>query len=411
MNRPLTLILGVHRSGTSLLTQGLMAAGAQVGAFAEYRDPHNPEGYAEHPLVRQFNDRLLARLGVSWDNWGFRASTVDWDAADLGPLRDAAVAILQAAFAGPGPFVLKDPRCTTLAPFWERVIPQAGFALRRILILRDPVEVAESQRQRAIRRPHEFSVIATAEPMAALWAVTMTECLAALPDDATLLLGHADLLAAPAATLTTAARFAGLAADADRIARVLADGVKPALYRARSSLADPGTGDGVWMQAARHLFDDLLQGGLPRPLPRAAARAIAARQPRIAALQPGLAAVQASIAQMLAVDAARQSRSTAFNLMIWSLAPLGAWAPGPALSDAIDRALALADSSDLAQTSVAFVHTIGRLLLFAGRRSEALAWLDRARPQFGHMEALVQLEQAILDLPADRVQTGSAIPQ
>lgn len=143
MRRPLTLILGVHRSGTSLLAQGMIAAGADAGSFADVRDPDNPDGYAEHPAVRVFNDRLLALLGASWDNWAFRAGLIDWDAAALAPWRDEAVAVLRAAFPGDGPFVLKAPRCATLAPFWERVVPQAGFALRCIVILRDPAEVAD----------------------------------------------------------------------------------------------------------------------------------------------------------------------------------------------------------------------------------------------------------------------------
>jgi hypothetical protein len=44
----LTLVLGVHRSGTSLLTLGLRALGADLGSAAEERDADNPDGYAEH---------------------------------------------------------------------------------------------------------------------------------------------------------------------------------------------------------------------------------------------------------------------------------------------------------------------------------------------------------------------------
>lgn len=93
----------------------MIAAGADAGSFADVRDPDNPDGYAEHPAVRVFNDRLLAHLGASWDNWGFRAGQVDWEAPALAPWRDEAVALLRAAFPGDGPFVLKDPRCATLA--------------------------------------------------------------------------------------------------------------------------------------------------------------------------------------------------------------------------------------------------------------------------------------------------------
>ncbi len=120
--RTIILILGVHRSGTSLLTHGLAAAGASPGTFDDIRDANNPDGYAEHPKVRHFNDRLLAHLGASWDNWGFRASEVDFDSPALAPWREEAATILRDIFEGPGPFVLKDPRIATLAPFWEGVV-------------------------------------------------------------------------------------------------------------------------------------------------------------------------------------------------------------------------------------------------------------------------------------------------
>lgn len=401
MRPTLTLIHGVHRSGTSLLTKGLRAVGAQAGEFAETRDPDNPDGYSEHPAIRLFNDRLLTQLGASWDNWGFRASLVDWNAADLGPWRDEAAAILTAAFVGPGPFVLKDPRCSTLAPFWDRVVPQAGFALRRILILRDPAEVAESQRQRVLRRPQEFPVIADAEPMAALWAVTMIEFLQAVSDDSTLLVGHAGLLAAPSETLATTAAFAGLLPDMADVARFAAEGVKPDLYRSRPIAPGPGGKDGVWMQVAQAMFADLTRAGTPRVLPMAEARSIAGSQTALAALLPGLPAVQATIARMQAVETEKRSRSEALNQVIWSLAPLGAQAPAAALDSAIDRGMAIAESTDLARSNFAFAHTVGRQLLFRGRRADGLAWMDRIRPQFGHLATFAQLEQKLLDLPSD----------
>lgn len=397
----LTLVHGVHRSGTSLLTQGLRAVGAQAGEFVDSCDPDNPQGYSEHPAVRRFNDRLLAWLGVKWDNWGFRAGLVDWDATDLGPWRDEAASILAAAFSGPGPFVLKDPRCTTLAPFWDRMVPLAGFALRRILILRDPAEVAESQRQRVQRRPHEFPVIAEAEPMAALWAVTMHEFLRAVSDDSTLLVSHAGLLAAPGKTLAAAAAFAGLVPDLADVARFAAEGVKPDLYRARPIAPHPGGKDGVWMQAARALFADMTRADAPRVLPMAEARSIAGAQTVIAALLPGLPAVQSTIARMEVVATERGSRFDGLNQLIWSLAPLGARAPAAALDSAIDRGMALAESTDLARYNFAFAHTLGRLFMFAERRADGLAWLERIRPHFGHREAFAQLEQKLLELPGD----------
>lgn len=58
-------------------------------------------------------------------------------------------------------------------------------------------------------------MIVVAEPTAAHRAVTMTEFLRTLPDDASLIVGHASGAAASGVTLAAAAAFAGRAPDAD----------------------------------------------------------------------------------------------------------------------------------------------------------------------------------------------------
>src|SRR5687768_5428442 len=55
--RPL-IILGMHRSGTSMLARMLEACGLFVGAALE--ENHEP------PLFRKINDRMLALAGASW---------------------------------------------------------------------------------------------------------------------------------------------------------------------------------------------------------------------------------------------------------------------------------------------------------------------------------------------------------
>ena len=392
MKASLTLILGVHRSGTSLLTNALVAAGASAGDFMDAKDADNPDGYAEHPEIRGFNDRLLAHLGASWDNWGFRASTVDFDADLLFPWRKEAIEILQAAFPGPGPFVLKDPRIATLLPFWQRVIPAAGFQLRRIIILRNPAEVAESQRQRVERRLHDFSVIAGSEAMAALWAVTMYEVLAGLGDDATLLVHHADIIANPEPTLAAAVAFSDIKAEKERIADFAHQGVKPGLYRSRAG----ATVDGVWMTAALGLFDELMRSGTPRLLTVTEARLALDHQQGLAMLMHGLTAVRESIAQMRKAQAERQSQIASLEQFIWAIAPLAARSAETHGENAIARAIAVIESTSLSHTSFAVAHTIARLLMFSGKLGDTEAWLERIRPQFGENKAFLDLEKACL---------------
>lgn len=392
--RTLVLILGVHRSGTSLLTNALVAAGASAGDFNDTKDADNPDGYAEHPEVRGFNDRLLTHLGASWDNWGFRASTINFDTDSLSPWREEAAGILQAAFRGSGPFVLKDPRIATLLPFWELVIPAAGFQLRRIIILRDPAEVAESQRQRVERRLHDFPVISGSEPMTALWTVTMYEVLTALADDATLLVSHADIIANPEPTLAAAVAFSGIKADNKRIADFSDRGVKPGLYRSRAGAS--ASADGVWMTAARGLFYDLVRSGTPRLLSVIEARLAADRQHSLALLMPGLSAVRESIARIRAAQIERQSQIVALERFIWAISPLAARSAEAHGENAIARATAVVEDTNLAHASFAVAHTVAQLLMFSGKIAEAEAWLESIRPRFGQTEAFLSLEAACL---------------
>lgn len=336
----LTLILGVHRSGTSLLSLGLQAAGVSAGAFNDIREPDNPLGYGEHHEVRNFNDRLLAHLGVSWDNWGFRASETDFSQLPFAPWIAEASALLKTLFPGDGPYVLKDPRVSSLAPFWERVVPEAGFELRRILILRDPREVAESQRLRVIRRPREFPVIADAEPMAALWAIIMSEVLTAITDDNTLLVRHADLLADPKTTLAAAAAFAGAGDFDDAIAAFAAEHVLASLYRSR---AKPGR-MGSWMRSATSIFDALVALGAPHRLTVAEARHVMHDRVRLQQMMRGLSAARQSIARMRAVHAEQQARINALTALTWELAQLSAGLPHANVEDAMTKAFQLARS-------------------------------------------------------------------
>ncbi len=367
--------------------------GASLGAFDDTRDPDNPDGYAEHPLIRGFNDRLLGYLGASWDNWGFRASSVDFDTPELGPWKDEAVQMLRDTFAGPGPFVLKDPRLTTLAPFWERVVPAAGFYLRRIVILRDPAEVAESQVQRVARRPQEFPVIAAAEPMAALWVVSMHEVLSALGDDNTMVVSHADLLRNPAQVLAAIAPFAGLSPSVETVAAFALDGVKPSLYRAHVSEVSKGP----WMAAAQAFVADFGPACGPRSLTRSEARAIIDKQTGLVPLMSGLSAARDSIFRMRESQALHQQTVTDITHYVWILAPLIAHAPSAQLSSAIKKARELAEETPLERSSFAFGHSLTRLYISAGLLDEAANWLDRLRPHFGHVPAYSALEHTLAE--------------
>jgi hypothetical protein len=290
-DRMLVLVLGVHRSGTSVLTSALAAMGCATGEFAQKATDENPDGYYEHPAFRAFNDRLLKHLGGSWDNWGFHAGLVAETLPALGDWLEEATALLQGTFAGPGPFVLKDPRLCTLLPFWRVAVARAGLRPACVIMLRDPQEVADSQTRRAPGSPVFYALLTEPEPMAALWAVTMQGLLASLPPEGAYVVPHAGLIADPAATLAALAAHLGLNPEG------AATRIKPALHRNRAAAAETHG----WFGEAQALFA-ALRGHANRVLPAAeAARLI---RPGLTERIVGLSATRASLrSARLALDA------------------------------------------------------------------------------------------------------------
>ncbi|MFM2355055.1 MAG: hypothetical protein RLZZ528_791 [Pseudomonadota bacterium] len=142
--RRLLLVAGMHRSGTSVLTECLAASGwalpRDIGAPA----PDAPRGHFEPRALVDLHDRLLGGSGLSWDSLGDGAEAAPRAlraARDLDRQIDAALA---ESFGAAGACIVKDPRLARLPGLW------AGYLARRrhrpvlLLPLRHPAEVAAS---------------------------------------------------------------------------------------------------------------------------------------------------------------------------------------------------------------------------------------------------------------------------
>lgn len=141
MKSTATIILGMHRSGTSLLARCLALLGVDLGP-----DDHllpatkfNPTGFWEHEAVVTLNDEILATFGGTWRD--LPALPDGWERdTRLDPLREKAAAILAADFAGRESWGFKDPRTCITLPFWKPLLPVARY----VLCLRNPADVAHS---------------------------------------------------------------------------------------------------------------------------------------------------------------------------------------------------------------------------------------------------------------------------
>lgn len=134
-------VLGMHRSGTSLLTKVLNILGVALGP-EEHLMPatkFNPRGFWEHEPLVKINDELLRRFGGTWRN--LPALPVGWEGSpDLRDLADQARAIIQTDFGAAPLWGWKDPRACVTLPFWQRLLGPMKY----LVCLRNPVDVAHS---------------------------------------------------------------------------------------------------------------------------------------------------------------------------------------------------------------------------------------------------------------------------
>ena len=137
-------IIGMHRSGTSMVANLLRVQGLSLGLVEELlgANDSNQFGHFEHTGFFEINEALLKQLGGSWDNPPQLQPGWEQDPA-LDKMIGEARSLIE-DFAACPTWGWKDPRTTILLPFWQKIIPN----LRYVICIRNPLEVAFSLAQR-----------------------------------------------------------------------------------------------------------------------------------------------------------------------------------------------------------------------------------------------------------------------
>ena len=129
------IILGMHRSGTSVLAGTLQEAGLDLGDVVRVA-PHNRKGNRENRAIQHMQENLLETNGGSWSDV---PNVVRW--SDLHrAVRDEFIA----GFRGASVWGFKDPRTLFTLDGWLEVLPHAEL----VGIFRQPVLVASSLQRR-----------------------------------------------------------------------------------------------------------------------------------------------------------------------------------------------------------------------------------------------------------------------
>jgi hypothetical protein len=137
------LVIGMHRSGTSALARGLQMLGVYLGDnFLDIR-PDNPTGYWEDKNIYELNERLLATLGLRWEDVALIDDTL-WHRPEVQVLLAEAVEYLRSQFVSHPLWGFKDPRTIRLLPFWQLALRRLDVNECYLVVIRNPRSVALS---------------------------------------------------------------------------------------------------------------------------------------------------------------------------------------------------------------------------------------------------------------------------
>jgi hypothetical protein len=145
--RRLLLVVGVGRSGTSLLTSIFGQLGFHVPHPEVQADESNPRGFGEPRWVVDFHTRLMRQRRVTvFDSrpgaWESTADAVN-DVDAFGDLRSW----LGVQFVGADNVVVKDPRVGWFLPLWLRAASELEVQPSCVTMLRHPLEIVSSARK------------------------------------------------------------------------------------------------------------------------------------------------------------------------------------------------------------------------------------------------------------------------
>ena len=149
MKRPIVVILGMHRSGTSLTANFMDAIGIDVGQDLMPADESNAAGYWESTTIFDIHHKILAAMNCTWQNppphlpAGWRSNS------DIGQLKSGLLEFVRSECERTDKiWGFKDPRTAVLLPLWQDIFDELQLEPHYILAVRHPGSVAASLSRR-----------------------------------------------------------------------------------------------------------------------------------------------------------------------------------------------------------------------------------------------------------------------
>jgi len=228
------IVLGMHRSGTSIVTRMVNMMGAYFGPEGSMLDltQDNPKGYWERKDVLNYNIFLLKLHDVDWTGYNPANWPLPHHPKDVPPALWDRIKTLIINMDAHRPWVMKDPRLCLTLPYWKKLLEVPVC----VIVHRDPLEIAQSLtriRHTYMPMPHERGI--------ALWEFYTAALLTASAELPRLFVSHADFLHDPVSA--TARLYHGLTAQGVQGLRLpsgreIIAFIDPALYRSKPKAQD-----------------------------------------------------------------------------------------------------------------------------------------------------------------------------
>lgn len=228
MEKELTVILGMHRSGTSVITRAMPVLGLSLGNSFIPPQNDNPKGFWEDQDIYKINIEILSALNSEWDSIAPIESR-DVDILIKNGYFQRAIDLLGLKCKENPIFAFKDPRIAKLLPFWKLVFDYCQYKINYIITIRHPFSVAESLKKR-----NEFE----REKSFFLWIGYVISSLAGTNSGNRIIVDYDLLIKNPRHELHRIARFFGLKVYSDKLEEYIAEFLDRKLQHTVFSLDD-----------------------------------------------------------------------------------------------------------------------------------------------------------------------------
>lgn len=206
---PIIVVLGMHRSGSSLVTHLLSKLSVHLGEDLLPARTDNPDGFFENRMFLNLHERMLEATG---NTWYAPSRSIDTDML-LGTFGAEARQLVAFMDEQGGTWAWKDPRTPIFLDFWSEILKDRD--VRYLVTNRHPGSISASLQKRD-NLPIAIGL--------ALWELTCEKIIGHLrPEDGSLIVNYDQLIEDKAEQLPGLIRFISRGCTSDEMQRHLAE--------------------------------------------------------------------------------------------------------------------------------------------------------------------------------------------